>query len=367
VHVAWIEARDFRNYREVSLELSPGLTAVVGPNGQGKTNLLEAVYYLCWLTSPRVSADLPLVTWGATSGFVRGEVQTERGKFLIEVEVRSSGQNRVQVNRSPVRRKRDLRRDVRAVFAGPDDLAVLLGDPQERRRFMDEVVTALWPAKDGATSAYERVLRQRNRLLKEWAGSGESPELEAWDAELGERGVALMLLRADAVDRIAEGAAEEFQRLSGGGPEALIVAYRPSVEIGDERDPHRVGQAFAERLAARRQDELTRRTTLVGPHRDDLGLTVEGLAARGFASHGEAWGAALSLRLAQAQAVAGAVGERPVIFLDDPFSGLDPNRRRRLSDGLDGRGQTLMAVPEEAHIPAGAAVICVEGGRTVPR
>ena len=162
MHVAWIEVRDFRNHADVRLELSPGLTAVVGPNGRGKTNLLEAIYYLCWLVSPRVSSDLPLVRSGATSAYLRGEVQGERGRFLVEVEVRSSGQNRIQMNRSPVRRKRDVRRDVRAVFCGPDDLAVVLGDPSERRRFMDEVVTSLRPAKDGATAGYDRVLRQRN-------------------------------------------------------------------------------------------------------------------------------------------------------------------------------------------------------------
>jgi DNA replication and repair protein RecF len=369
VHVAWIEARDFRNHGEVSLELSPGLTAVVGPNGRGKTNLLEAIYYLCWLVSPRVSSDLPLVRAGATSAYLRGEIQSEQGKFLVEVEVRSSGQNRVQVNRSPVRRKRDLRRDVRAVFGGPEDLAVVLGDPGERRRFMDEVMSGLWPAKEGTTGAYERVLRQRNRLLKEWGGPGAPPELEAWDGELVKHGSVLTQLRAEATERVASRAGEEFQRLSGRGEESLVVEYRPSVEgatgLG-ALEPEALAEAFRNRLAQRREDELVRRTTLVGPHRDDLGLTVEGLAARGFASHGEAWGAALSLRLAQAEAVRTEAGEHAVTLLDDPFSGLDPDRRRRLAAGLEGRGQVLLAVPEEAHIPPGAGVLCVEEGRVVP-
>jgi DNA replication and repair protein RecF len=370
VHVAWIEVRDFRNHAEVSLQLSPGLTAVVGPNGRGKTNLLEAIYYLCWLVSPRVSSDLPLVRSGATSAYLRGEVQSERGRFLLEVEVRSSGQNRIQVNRSAVRRKRDVRREVRAVFFGPDDLAVVLGDPSERRRFMDEVVTSLRPAKDGATAGYERVLRQRNRLLKEWGGPGEPPDLSAWDAELVNHGVGVTELRMEAVDRVAGGAGQGFQELSGGGEEALGVEYRPSVQPpGDPAagGTEELAGAFRDRLAERRQDELVRRTTLVGPHRDDLGLTVEGLAARGFASHGEAWGAALSLRLAQAEAVREEIAEPPVALLDDPFSGLDPERRRRLAASLEGRGQVLLAVPEEAHVPPGAAVLCVEEGRVVAR
>jgi DNA replication and repair protein RecF len=370
VHVAWIEVRDFRNHAEVSLELSPGLTAVVGPNGRGKTNLLEAIYYLCWLVSPRVSSDLPLVRIGATSGYLRGEIQGERGRFLVEVEVRSSGQNRIQMNRTAVRRKRDVRREVRSVFCGPDDLAVVLGDPTERRRFMDEVVTALRPAKDGATAGYERVLRQRNRLLKEWGGPGEPPELGAWDAELVNHGVGVTELRRDAVERVAGGAGQGFTGLSGGGEEALVVEYRPSVQVPDDQigsGAEALAEAMRVRLAERRQDELTRRTTLVGPHRDDLGLTVEGLAARGFASHGEAWGAALSLRLAQVEAVSEEIGEPPVALLDDPFSGLDPDRRQRLAARLAGRGQVLLAVPEDAHIPPGAAVLCVEEGRVVPR
>ena len=369
MHVAWIEARDFRNHADVSLELSPGLTAVVGPNGRGKTNLLEAIYYLCWLVSPRVSSDLPLVRIGASSAFLRGEIQTGRARVLVEVEVRSGGQNRVQVNRSAVRRKRDLRRDVRAVFAGPDDLAVVLGDPAERRRFADEVVTTLWPPRDGATAAYERALRQRNRLLKEWGGPGAPRELDAWDAELVKHGVALIRARAEAIARVSGPASLRFQALSGGEQNALVVAYRPSVEeaVTEPVDESSLSDAFVARLATRRPDELVRRTTLVGPHRDDVGLTVEGLAARGFASHGEAWGAALSLRLAQAQAVADEIGEPPVTLLDDPFSGLDPDRRRRLAAGLAGEGQVLLAVPEEAHIPAKATVLCVEEDRVVPR
>ena len=157
----WVEARDFRNHQELFTEIPAGLTAVVGPNGRGKTNFLEALYYLCTLGSPRVSTDLPLVRVGASSAYLRGEIESLSGRTLIEVEVRASGQNRIQVNRSAIRRKRDLRQHVRAVFAGPDDLHVVLGDPSERRRFMDEAVAGLWPAKDTVAGQYERVVRQR--------------------------------------------------------------------------------------------------------------------------------------------------------------------------------------------------------------
>ena len=346
----WLDVRDFRNHRELSVSVPEGLTAVVGPNGRGKTNLLEAVYYLCALESPRSATDLPLVRWGASSAVLRGEIEAASGRLLVEVEVRAGGQNVARVNRAPVRRKRDLRRVVRAVYSGPEDLPVVLGDPAERRRFLDEAVRALWPPRDALAARYERVVRQRNRLLKEWDGPGAPPDLPAWDEELVATGSALIEARREAVEAIRDGASEEFQALSGGGAEALSVAYRPSVD-GSPPAP-----SFRQRRAERRGDELVRRSTLVGPHRDDLAVVVEGLAARGFASHGEAWGAAVSLRLALASAVAVLAGETPLTLLDDPCSGLDPARRRRLAAGLAGRGQVLLAVPDEDHVPDGACV-----------
>lgn len=359
----WAEARDFRNHEELFTEIPAGLTAVVGPNGRGKTNFLEALYYLCTLASPRVSSDLPLVRVGASSAYLRGEVESLSGRTLVEIEIRASGQNRVQVNRSAVRRKRDLRRHVRAVFAGPDDLHVVLGDPGERRRFMDEAVAALWPVKDTLAAHYDRALRQRNRLLKDWGGSGEPPGLAAWDDELVRHGTVLTEARAAAVAAIRERAAEEFRRLSAGGDEALIVEYRPSVEPqeGDLAD------SFRGRLEERMDDELVRRTTLVGPHRDDLSLRVEGLMARGFASHGEAWGAAVSLRLGLAGALAEEIKEEALLLLDDPFSALDPDRRARLAESLEDRGQLLITVPDEAQVPAGSVVWYLKEGGLVPR
>jgi DNA replication and repair protein RecF len=378
VRLAWIEVRDFRNYREATLEVPAGLTAVVGPNGQGKTNLLEAMYYLCGLRSPRVRGDLPLVRVGAEAAFVRGEAETAGGRLLIELEIRPSGRSRALVNRSPVRRRRDLRRHVRAVFSGPDDLHVVEGDPEERRRFMDEGVAALWPLREGAATAYERALRQRNRLLKDWEGSvgghggmGGEPlpgmavlpgpaGLGAWDEELVVHGTALTTGREDAVGAVRGPAALEFRRVSGDG---LSVEYRPSVERAEGEG---LEDAFRRRLAERRTDELTRRTSLVGPHRDELAMSVEGLAARGFASHGEAWAAAVCLRLALATAVSEETRDPPMLLLDDPFSGLDPERRLRLSAGVGGRGQVLLAVPDQAHVPPGAAVWHVKEGAVVP-
>lgn len=341
-----MELRDFRNHAETRLDdLPEGLLVLVGRNGEGKTNLLEGMAFLFFRRSPRTSSSESVVRRGSEAAYARGEIETEAGRVLVEVEIPVKGASRVQVNRSRVRRKRDLRRQVRGVYFGPDDLVVVIGDPSKRRDFMDEAVRSLWPLKESAITAYDRALRQRNRLLKEWEGRGAPTGLEAWDAELSEAGCALIRLRREAVERLTPPAEAEYLHVAGYG---LACEYAPNV--GDEP----LEDAFAERVAARRSDEIVRRTTLVGPHRDDLSLTVRDLGARGFASHGEAWVAALCLRLGLASAVAAEAGERPVLLLDDPFSALDPGRRERLAGRLEGGGQTFVSVADEGHVPAGA-------------
>lgn len=359
MRLSWAELRDFRNHTLTRVEdLPEGLIVAVGPNGEGKTNLLEGLAFLFLLQSPRTSASLPLVREGATAAYARGEVETRDGRVLVEVEIPGAGANRAQVNRSPVRRKRDLLRQVRAVFFGPDDLDIVRGDPSQRRRFMDEALTALWPIRSSVITAYERALRQRNRLLKDHEGRGAPAGLAAWDAELIEAGVALTRQRSDAVDRLRDAAEEEYLALAGYGLECV---YAPNVEGASEELP----EVFAQRLADRRTDEITRRTTLVGPHRDDLSLAVRDLGVRAFASHGEAWAASLCLRMGLATAVATEVGEPPVLLLDDPFSALDPARQRRISARLAGRGQVFVSVADEAHVPDEAVLVWKVSAGTV--
>jgi len=384
VRLLWVEVRGFRNHRETRLDVPDGVVAIVGDNAQGKTNLLEAIRYLLALSSPRVGSDEPLVLRGEDRAHLRGELQTMAGRVLVEVEVRASGANRVQVNRSAVRRKRDLRHRVRSALFIPEDVAIVQGDPEERRRFLDEAVESLWPAEEEARRAYDRALRQRNRLLKEHEGPGAPDDLGAWDAELASHGAAVTSARRHAMERVAPAAGDAFEEVAG---ERLRSSYRPSV-VGEE-DPGGSGgslaespdpssdpratpredleKAFLRRLEERRKDELVRRTTLVGPHRDELDLAVGELTARRFASHGEAWAGALCLRLGTAAAVAAEVEEPPVVLLDDAFSGLDPVRRRRLADVLRTRGQVLVTVPDEAHAPSDAAVWEVADGHVRPR
>ena len=346
MHLSWIELRDFRNHAETRLEDIPqGLVVAVGPNGEGKTNLLEGIAFLFLLRSPRTSSTEPIVRRGAQAAYTRGEAETAGGRMLVEIEIPGRGANRVKLNRTPVRRRRDVRRQIRGVFFGPDDLVVVIGDPSRRRELMDEAIRMLWPLKEGTVSAYDRVVRQRNRLLKEWEGRGAPAGLDAWDAELVESGSALVRLRREAVARLAPPAADEYEHLAGYG---LVCDYLPNV--GEEP----LEDSFVERLAARRQDELVRRTTLVGPHRDELALTVRDLGARAFASHGEAWAAAVCLRLGLAAAVAEEIGEQPMVLLDDPFSALDPRRQARVAERLTARGQVFVSVADESHVPAGA-------------
>jgi len=345
MRLQWVELRDFRNHTHSRIDAIPeGLLVAVGANGEGKTNLLEAMHVLYALESPRASASEPLVRRGADAGYVRGEFHTLGGKVLVEIEVRAHGANKVQVNRSPIRRKRDLRKQVRSIMFGPFDLPVVTGDPARRRAFMDEVVVALVPASDTLTTTYERVVRQRNRLLKEHDGRGAPPGLEAWDEQLVQTGAAVIEARAAAVAAITAPVSETFQDIAG---YPLVVRYAPNVQVNGD-----VGVAFRAQLATRSDDELRRRSSLVGPHRDDLELAVRELGARGFASHGETWVAALSLRLGLADAVGAAIGEPPLLIVDDPYSALDPTRRDHVATRLAARGgQVMISVADDADVP----------------
>jgi DNA replication and repair protein RecF len=347
----WVELRDFRNHAHTKLKPIPeGLLVAVGANGEGKTNLLEGMHFLYALQSPRASASEPLVRHGAASGFVRGEFQTRDGKVLVEAEVKTKGANKVQVNRSPVRRRRDLRKQVRSVLFGPFDLPVITGDPSRRRGFMDEAVVALVPASDTLTSTYEKVVRQRNRLLKEHDGRGAPRDLPTWDEQLVETGTSVIEARAAAVGALADAASDVFDDVAG---YPLLVRYAPNVPADGD-----IAASFRERLAERRADELQRRASLVGPHRDDLELAVRDLGARGFASHGETWVAALSLRLAVAGAVEAAIGEPPIVIADDPYSALDPVRRDHVAACLAARpGQVVVSVADDADVPKQATQV----------
>ena len=340
MHVRHLWLTDFRNYEQVELEPAPGLTAVVGGNGQGKSNLLEAVAWLATLSSFRGAPPEALVRRGAAHAVLRGSVETDGREALIEAELVPGGRNRVQVNRQRLQRSRDLLGTLRVTVFAPDDLVLVKGGPGERRRLLDDALVALHPRNDKLRADVDRILRQRNALLRQSGGrltAEVASTLDVWDARLAEAGEALVAARTELVDRLAPVVAKAYAEVAVDGPTAadVAVSYVPSWE-----------GPLAAALAGARRDELRRGVTLVGPHRDDVSLVLDDLPARTHASQGEQRSLALALRLGTHEVVRAATGAPPVLLLDDVFSELDPAR----SDAL------------LAHLPPGQTLLTTAGG-----
>lgn len=356
MHVTHLSLADYRSYARVEVPLDPGVTAFVGPNGQGKTNLVEAVGYLATLGSHRVSSDAPLVRMGADRAIIRANVRQGERQQLIELELNPGKANRARINRSSQVRPRDVLGIVRTVLFAPEDLALVKGDPGERRRFLDELITARSPRMAGVRSDYDRVLKQRNTLLKSAAMArrhgGRTMDLstlDVWDQHLARVGAELMAQRLDLVAAIQPLADKAYEQLApGGGPVALeYKASSPGV-VGHARE-----ELYAQLMAAMeegRKPEIERGVTLVGPHRDDLVLKLGQLPAKGYASHGESWSYALALRLASYDLLR-AEGNEPVLVLDDVFAELDSRRRERLAELVAPGEQVLVTAAVDDDVP----------------
>ena len=350
---------DFRSYEEADVTLSAGLTAIIGENGQGKTNLLEAVGYLATLSSFRGAPADALVRAGTAAATVRAEGEREGRELLIEAEIVPGGRGRVQVNRQRLARARDLLGAIRVSVFAPDDLELVKGGPGERRTYLDDTLVSCQPKLDQLRTELDRVLRQRNALLRQ-AGGRLSPDVEStlavWDAKLVTVGESLVDERERLLERLAPALAHAYRQ----------VAHR-EVEVGARYVSTWREAGLAAALDEARSDELRRGITLVGPHRDELELTVGGLAARTHASQGEQRSLALALRLAAHEVVTDAAGSPPVLLLDDVFSELDEGRSAALIASLPA-GQTLLS--SAAGLPRDArpdSVLLVEGGRVGPR
>ena len=345
---------DFRSYTEAEVHFAPGLTAIVGENGQGKTNLLEAVGYLATLTSFRGAPTEALVRSGAASATVRAEAEREGRSLLIEAEIIPGGRSRIQVNRQRLPRARDLLGALRVSVFAPDDLELVKSGPAERRRYLDDTLVASVPKRDALRTELERVLRQRNALLRQ-SGGRMTPEvevtLEVWDAKLIEVGEALARERVALLDELVPVLADSYDQVAHVRADVTAIYRSTWLEEG-------LGPA----LSAARRDELRRGVSLVGPHRDDVELAIGGLPARTHASQGEQRSLALALRLAAHRVVTAAAGSPPVLLLDDVFSELDPGRSDALLASLP-PGQTLLSTA--SGLPPGAApdaLLVVEGG-----
>jgi DNA replication and repair protein RecF len=336
VYVERLELVDFRNHPEVALELSPGPSMLSGPNGVGKTNVLEAISYLATMGSHRVGPESSLVRVGAQAAIVRAAVVREGRRILLDVEIRPGAGTRARVNRAPTPRAREVLGIVRATLFAPEDLALIRGDPEERRRFLDTLAVQRLPRHLAIRQDYERVLRQRNTLLRSAGGRmparGGLATLDVWDEKLSSAGGELWSERLRLIELIRGRVERSYQDLAGRA-DPVGMAYVSSVLSSDsgEPDPHALASAMRERLLADRAREIERGITLSGPHRDELALSLRDLPARTHASHGEAWSLALALRLGAHRLLADE-GEEPVLLLDDVFAELDRRRRERLAE-----------------------------------
>ncbi|GHJ57156.1 DNA replication and repair protein RecF [Nonomuraea sp. TT08I-71] len=359
MYVRRLELVDFRSYERVGVDLEPGPNVLVGANGVGKTNLVEALGYVATLDSHRVATDAPLVRMGAASAVIRCAVVHEGRELLIELEIVPGKANRARLGRSPARRARDVLGALRLVLFAPEDLELVRGDPAERRRYLDDLLVTRQPRYAGVRADYERVVKQRNALLRtaylarKTGGSrgGDLSTLAVWDTHLAHHGAELLAGRLELVAALTPHVAKAYDAVAAGRG-AAGIAYRPSVELPESTtDRAALGEALTAALTAGRSAEIERGTTLVGPHRDDLALTLGPLPAKGYASHGESWSYALALRLAGYDLLR-ADGIEPVLVLDDVFAELDAGRRERLAELVGGASQLLVTCAVDDDVPA---------------
>ena len=347
--VSRLELTDFRNYTEAGFDLHPGSTAVIGPNGRGKTNFAEALGYLATLDSFRGAPGEALVRVGSDEAIIRAQIQAEDRDVLVELSISRTGRNRVLVNKQPLRRARDLLGVIRVTVFSPDDLAVVKEGPGVRRRFLDDTLVALAVKYDAMRLELDRVLKQRNTLLKQLGGRLNNEAeitLDVWDAKLAELGDRFGLARATLVARLSPMVTEAYEQLAG-RPTAVDLRYEP---------PWR-SRGLAAALAESRSDDIRRGVSTVGPHRDDVDIALQGMPARVQASQGEQRCLALALRLAAHRLVTERVGSTPLLVLDDVLSELDPDRSAALLRHLP-PGQVVLTTAGE--LPAAAHPDAIE-------
>jgi DNA replication and repair protein RecF len=362
VYVRRLELTDFRSYARAEVDLEPGPSVLVGRNGFGKTNLVEALGYVATLGSHRVSTDQPLVRIGAERAIVRCAIVHDQRELLVELEIVPGKANRARLGRAPVTRARDVIGALKLVLFAPEDLALVRGDPAERRRYLDELLVARQPRFAGVRADYERVLKQRNALLRTaylarkvggtGGRTGDLSTLDVWDTHLARHGAELIAARLDLTGALGTHVGKAYDAVSDGRGDARLSYDAKSWAESALPDPDRsrIEELLLEALAEARPSEVERGVTLVGPHRDDLTLTLSEMPAKGYASHGECWSYALALRLG-AYELLRAEGIEPVLVLDDVFAELDAGRRERLAEMVAGASQVLVTCAVEADVP----------------
>ena len=365
MYVRYLSVADFRSWISADVAFDPGAAALIGANGAGKTNLVEALGYLSTLGSHRVPNDAPLVRAGAERAVVRAAVVSDARELKVELEITPGRANRARLNGSPQARPRDLLGILRSVFFAPEDLAIVRGDPSERRRFLDELLVVRTPRLAGVRADYERVLKQRAALLKSAGAArrgassgagGDLSTLDVWDSHLAVHGAQLLAARIDAVTALRPHAVGAYARLAPASA-PLVLRYASSLgEALPELDGPAAGSAglleaaLLAELARMRPAELDRGVNLVGPHRDDLEIRLGELPVRGYASHGESWSSALALRLGSYDLLRDE-GPEPVLILDDVFAELDCARREQLALVAVKAEQALITATVATDVP----------------
>ena len=383
MHVAHLTLHDFRSYADIDVPLGPGVNAFIGRNGQGKTNLVEAIDYLARLSSHRVAGEAPLIRAGADQALVRAAIVRDGRTAILEVELNPGKSNRARINRSPLPRARELLGLVRTVIFSPEDLALVKGDPSDRRRFLDDLLVLRAPRLAGVRADYDRILKQRNSLLKTAGAArrgsssqeGALATLSVWDEHLARTGGELLAERLRLVDELRPYVGKAYETVARGASrddadmhlQALVRARSATRTRAPRWTGRRSTELLLEELERRRKDELDRGISLVGPHRDDLVLTLGSATARlpvkGYASHGESWSFALALKLASYDLLR-SDGDDPILILDDVFAELDAERRAQLADLVAGAEQVLVTAAVAADVPqalAGTRYLVADG------
>ena len=339
-----LNLNNYRSYTTLDLSLDPGASIFVGKNGEGKTNIAEAVLYLTFLSSHRASGNTPLIKLGNQSAYIRAKVKYPEREILVELEINADKANRAKVNQNQVRSQKEIFGIVQTIYFSPEDLDIVRGDPSERRRFIDQLLTLRSPRIAGVISDYERAVKQRNSLLKTRASMDA---LNPWDKQVAELGGELITLRMLALDELKPIFNQVYKDISDTKPAEIV--YKSSIE-NPSLNQDENSEKIMERLVNNRGAELDRGLTLTGPHRDDLLLILGDHLVKGYASHGESWSIALSLKLATYNLLK-SDGLSPILILDDVFSELDEERRERLAEIAKGADQTIITVAVENDLP----------------
>jgi len=376
MYIRGIELVDFRSYARVVVEFEPGPCVLVGLNGVGKTNLVEAVHYVATLSSHRVATDGPLVRAGSPRAVIRCAIVHDERELLVELSIEPGKANRARLGRAPLTRARDVLGALRLVLFAPEDLILVRGDPAERRRFLDDLLVSRQPRYAGVRADYDRVLKQRNALLRSaylarrvgGSRGGDLSTLEVWDVHLARHGAQLLAGRLELCAALGPHLARAYDVVSNndssvppGQRSGARMSYAASFEdlppVPTDHERHggalsaEIEPLLLSALTAARSSEIERGTTLVGPHRDEVTLWLGDLPAKGYASHGECWSYALALRLA-AYDLLRADGIEPVLVLDDVFAELDAGRRERLAEIVRDASQVLVTCAVDADVPA---------------